>query len=75
MPQKNDFLRSGTDINKSTGAHDFTIEFMHADVTVLVDFSKTQITNIQTTTVIKIKLGRHIQNGAGIHVRAKGDPL
>ena len=48
---------------------------MHADVTVLVDFSKTQITNIQTATVIKIKLGRHIQNGTGIHVRAKGDPL
>ena len=48
---------------------------MYADVTVLVDFGKTQITNIQTTAVVKIELGRHIQNGAGINICAKGDTL
>ena len=67
---QNDFLRSGTDINKSTGVHDFTIEFMHADVTVLVDFSKTQITNIQTTHRDKNQTGTSYPEWRGIHVKA-----
>lgn len=76
VPQKTFFSGNSISINPpgKPGMILQAIEFMHADVTVkLVDFSKPQITNIQTTTA-KIKLGRHIQNGAVFNVRAKGDP-